>query len=131
MVALGEKERTSKPVGSHYSIECWFRRAVKFRPDDNIVRMLYAQYLFKAKRENEADQELGVAASQAGDNAFTQNNIGLIYFDMKNYEKALVHAHKAYGLGFGSPTLRNQLRSVGKWSEADVAQPVELPKNPQ
>jgi len=131
MVALGEKEKTNQPAHSDHSVECWFQRAIAWAPDDNIVRMIFARYLAKANRANEAEQQLGVAASQAGDNAFTHNNLGLIYFDMKDYEKALFHAHKAYELGLGIPTLREQLKSVGKWSEPAEAPPVEPAMSPQ
>lgn len=131
MAALGEKEKTSKAYGARYSVECYFRRAITWRPDDNIARMIYAKYLAKVMRANEAEQQLSVVASQAGDNAFTHNNIGLIYFDMKNYKKALIHAHKAYELGLGMPTLRDQLKGVGKWSESPEAPPVEPANTPQ
>lgn len=131
MAALGEKEKTSKANGARYSVECYFRRAIAWRADDNIARMIYANYLAKAMRANEAEQQLSVVASQAGDNALTHNNIGLIYFDMKNYEKALFHAHRAYELGLGRPDLREQLKRVGKWSEPAEALPVEPAKNPQ
>lgn len=131
MAALGEKEKASQTNGARYSVECYFRRAITWRPDDNIVRMIYANYLSKAMRVSEAEYQLSVAASQAGDNAFTHHNIGLLYFDMKNYEKALIHAHKAYELGLGTPTLRERLKSVGKWSEPTEAPPVEPAKNPQ
>ena len=129
MAALGEKEKTSKPFESTYTIECWFRRAIVWRPDDNIVRMLFAQYLFKARRENEAEQQLNVAASQSSDNPFTQHNIGLIYFDNKNYAKALAHAHRAYSLGLGTPTLRDQLKGIGKWAEKSDALLIEPVKS--
>jgi tetratricopeptide (TPR) repeat protein len=131
MVKLGEKEKTPQPNGVPYPVECWFSRAIAFRPDDNIVRMIYANYLSKMKRESEAEQQLSIAARQAGDNAFTLHNIGIIYFDMKNYERALVYAHKAYELGLGWPTLREQLKSVGKWSEPAEAPPAEPAKDPQ
>lgn len=131
MAALGEKEKASKVIGARYSVECYFRRAVTWRPDDNIVRMLYANYLSKAMRVSEAENQLSVAANQAGDNAYTHNNIGLLYFGMKNYEKALVHAHKAYALGLGIPTLRERLKSVGKWSEPAEVAPVEAVKDSQ
>ncbi len=117
MAALGDKERTDKPYGARFTVDCYFRRAVAWRHDDNIVHMLYARYLAKAKRIDEAEQQLGIAASQAGDNPMTHNNLGLIYFDMKNYGQALIHAHKAYALGLGMPNLRQQLQSVGKWEE--------------
>ena len=93
MVALSEREKTSHPRDSTYPVECWFRRAVAVFPDDNTVRMLFAQYLFKQARDKDAEQQLLVASSQAADNPFTLHNIGLVYFDAKNYEQALVHAH--------------------------------------
>lgn len=131
MVALSEKEKTPKPIGSNYNVECWFSRAIAWRPGDSMVRMIYANFLVKAKRINEAEQQLNVAVEQAGNNAFTHNNIGLIFFDMKNYEKALIHAHKAYELGLRMPTLPDKLKSVGKWTEPVATVPVESAANPQ
>lgn len=130
MIALGEKEKTNKPSHSDYSVECWFRRAIAFGPDDLIVRMIFARYLAKANRPTEAEDQLGFVASQAGDNAFTHNNIGLIYFDWKNYDKALVHAHMAYELGLGIPTLRDQLKKIGKWKESVEVLPSEPSNDP-
>lgn len=115
--ALSQKESTTKPVGTNYDIECWFSRATAWRPDDAIVRMIYASFLVRNKRFKEAERQLNVATDLAGDNAFTYNNIGLIYFDMRNYEKALFHAHKSYKLGLRIPTLQDALKSVGKWTD--------------
>jgi tetratricopeptide (TPR) repeat protein len=61
----------------------------------------------------------------AADNAFTQYNIGLIYFDLKNYEKALEQAHKAEELGFGRTELRDRLKKVGRWKNAVASTPAE------
>lgn len=129
MIALGEKENTLKPSGAPYSVECWIRRAIAWRQDDQIVRMIYASYLAKASRSGEAEQQLNVAATIAGDNAFTHHNIGLIYFDMKNYQKALIHAQVAYRLGLGIPTLREKLKSLGKWTDVEIAQPADKATN--
>jgi hypothetical protein len=120
MVKLGVKEGTSQPKGSKYSIECWFKRATAWVPDDNTVKMLYAQYLYGQGRSKEADDQLEYAAKQAGDNPFTNNNIGLIYFDAKNYDRALRQAHRAYAAGFTNPMLREKLLSVGQWVEEAV-----------
>lgn len=125
MMRLGEKEKTSQPSGSRYSIECWFERAVLFRPDDGIVRMIYSNYLNSKGRIPEATTQLAIATTYAKDNAFTHYNIGLHYFDLKNYDKALVEAHKAIELGFQQTALRDQLQSVGKWTE-----PVDLSAAP-
>lgn len=125
MMRLGEKEKTPQPSGSTYSIDCWFDRAVRFRPDDGIVRMIYSTYLSSKGRLPEANAQLEIATSYAKDSAFTHYNIGLHYFDLKNYDKALLQAHRALALGFPQTALRDQLQSVGKWTE-----PADLPATP-
>ena len=117
MMRLGEKEKTPQPSGSTYTIECWFERAVLFRPDDGIVRMIYSSYLNSKGRSPDATRQLEIANNYAKDSAFTHYNIGLHYFDMKNYDKALDQAHKAIELGFPQTVLRDKLQAVGKWSE--------------
>lgn len=121
MMRLGEKEKTSQPSGSRYSVQCWFERAITFRPDDAVVRMIYSSYLGKQGRLPEANAQLELATVHAKDNAFTHYNIGLHYFDLKNYDKALAQAHQAIALGFGQTALREQLQRVGKWSEPPPA----------
>ncbi|HNW00918.1 MAG TPA: ABC transporter permease [Burkholderiaceae bacterium] len=117
MMRLAEKEKTPRPSGASYSIECYFDRALLFRPDDVVVRMIYSTYLNSKARIQEANTQLELATAYAKDNAFTHYNIGLHYFDLKNYEKALIQAHQAISLGFSQTALRDQLQSVGKWTE--------------
>lgn len=125
MMRLGEREKTPQPSNSRYSIECWFERAILFRPDDGIVRMIYSTYLNRKGRIPDATRQLEIATTYAKDSAFTHYNIGLHYFDLKNYDKALIQAHKAMALGWTKTELRDQLSSVGKWTE-----PVDLPATP-
>lgn len=125
MMRLGEKEKTSQPRGSTHSIECWFERAILFRPDDAVVRMIYSTYLNSKGRILDANTQLGIATTYAKDSAFTHYNIGLHYFDLKNYDKALVQAHQAMALGWTQTELRAQLQRVGKWHE-----PADLPTTP-
>ena len=122
MMRLGEKEKTPLPSGSTYSVECWFDRAIRFRPDDGVVRMIYSTYLKNRARIPEATSQLEIATTYAKDSAITHYNIGLHYFNLKNYDKALMQARKAMALGWTQTDLRDQLRSVGKWTE-----PTELP----
>lgn len=117
LIALGEKEKTDHPLQSIYTIDCWFKRAVAWAPDDNVVRLIYATYLFKSNRAPEAEEHLSQADRNSADKPFTQHNIGMIYFDQKNYDKALEHAQRAYALGFGIPTLKERLIAAGKWSD--------------
>ena len=117
MMRLGERDKTDKPRDVRYTVECWFIRAVTFAPNDPIVRMIYATYLNSKNRAAEGSAQLDVATTFAKDNAFTHYNIGLHYFDLKNYDKALVQAHRAMALDFPRTELQEQLRSAGKWSD--------------
>lgn len=117
MTQLAQREKTAKPEKSSYTIECWYDRGTRFRPDDNVVRVLYAQYLGKEKRTDEAMAQLDTASQNAQDNPFSHYNIGLLYFELGNHERALQQAHKAMALGMTRPDLANLLKREGKWRE--------------
>lgn len=122
IVRLGEKEKTDKPHGSTFTVECWFDRAIRFRADDQLVRMIYADYLIKKQREADARTQLDVVKTLAADNAFTHHNLGLLLADLKDYDAALLHAHRAMELGLAHNALRDKLRAAGRWKDpADVA----------
>lgn len=103
--------------------ECYFERAVRWQPDDVIVRMLYAQYLYFHKRGDEARRQLSEAASTAPDNALTQYNVGLIYLEAGDHAQALAQAHKAYAMGMPREFLRDRLKQAGHWKEPVEALP--------
>jgi tetratricopeptide (TPR) repeat protein len=117
MVRLGEKLKTENPSGASHSVECYLFRASRFRPEDGMVSMIYAIYLSKKNRPLEAVKYLddAVASGEASANFFY--NSGLIYLEVKDYEKALAFAHKAYRLGYPLRGLRDQLKKIGKWEE--------------
>lgn len=117
-----EKFGTLKPPPNmRYPIECYYERAIRFRRDDEIVRMLYAQFLIKQNRPAEAADQLKVAEELAGQNGFTHHNIGLLYLEMKRYDEALLQAHKALALGFERPLLKQGLEAAGRWREPTPA----------
>ncbi len=113
----GEKLNTPHPRDMTFPVECYFDRALRFRPDDNVARMLYAQFLAHNNRKEDALAQLARVESTAGDNAFTHYNLGMLYADMKEYDKAMAHAREAYRLGFGKPELRDRLATAGKWTD--------------
>jgi tetratricopeptide (TPR) repeat protein len=123
MMRLGEKEKTEKPVGARYEVECYFERALRFRPDDNVVRMMYALYLSKRSRQAEAVQHLKQVVATAGDNPFTHYNAGLLYFELKEYELAAAQARAAEAGGFLRKDLIDKLKAVGKWTESEAEAP--------
>jgi len=132
MMRLSERDKDPKPHGSNYTISCWFLRAVQFKPDDVVVRMLYAKFLAKSNQLAEAIQQLDIADGYAKDNAFTHYNIGLHFFDLKEYDKALIQAHKAIEYGYDSLALRERLQGVEKWrdpSKPDASDAKQSPAN--
>lgn len=118
---LGLREKAPQLPGMRYPVECYFVRAVRFRPDDTTARMLYAMYLHRHGRLESARQELGQVAAQAGDNGFTHYNLGLLYLEIGDAERALQQAHKALALGFPRTELRDRLSAAGQWRDAPAA----------
>jgi tetratricopeptide (TPR) repeat protein len=114
---LAQRDKTNQPYKSGQTIECWYDRAIRYRPDDTVVRVLFAQYLGKERRTDEAMAQLEVAAQNAKDNPFSHFNIGLLYFELGNHERALQQAHKAMALGMVRPELADMLKREGKWRE--------------
>ena len=133
MMRLGERMKTPQPYGVRFTVECYFKRALHFAPDDTVARMLYATFLTKDNREADAAAQLERATYDAGDNPFTHYNIGLVYMDLKHFDKALRQAHSALALGFPRLDLQNALKQAGQWREphADAMAPApsdSLPK---
>jgi tetratricopeptide (TPR) repeat protein len=100
-----------------YTVECWFERGARFQPDDPMVKALYGVYLVRKARPQEGAAMLQAALRLAGDNANVHYNLGLAFFDLKQYENSLQSAHRAYALGFPLPGLRDKLKRAGKWEE--------------
>ncbi|ALT77266.1 tetratricopeptide repeat protein [Paucibacter sp. KCTC 42545] len=120
VMRYGEKFKTETPPGLQYPVECYFERAIRFAGNDSIVRIIYATYLTKKNRLAEAKAQLNSATQLAADNAFTHYNIGLAYYEMKEYGPALESAHRAIALGFDKPDLREKLIAAGQWQDPVV-----------
>lgn len=115
MTRLAERLATDKPRGANYTVSCYYDRAVRSAPDDTIARMLFARYLAKAGKKDEARFHLATAERMAGDNPFTHYNLGLVYLEMADYANALRQEHLARALGFSRDDLRDALVKAGKW----------------
>ena len=113
---LRAKDR--QPAGFEWPLECYFERAVRFKGDDPVVRMIYAQFLGQTKRVPAASAQLDVALTLGAESAFTQYNAGLIFLEMGDFERALTQAHRASGLGLKNPDLETKLRQAGRWRDA-------------
>lgn len=114
---LGLREKASKLRGANYSVLCYFDRALRFKPNDATVRMIYGDYLLKLGKADQAREQLQEAVRLQPENPTINYNLGLLYLKQNDYEKAKTYAKKAYELGFPLPGLKNQLMQAGKWED--------------
>lgn len=119
MIRLGERYNADQPPGASYIVECYLDRATRFRPDDTVVLTLYAQYLGKNKRKDEAIAKLGMALHYADDKPITHYSIGAAFLELGEYDRALVEAHKAKELGIPWMELEDALKAAGRWKEPE------------
>jgi hypothetical protein len=117
MMRLSERTKLDQPRGADRPVECFLRRAVKFRPDDTVARMLYVDYLIKKSRRDEALAQLAATEPHARDNAFSLYNMGLLYVELQDWDHALEMAHRAQSMGFTRTDLRDRLTRAGKWRD--------------
>jgi len=115
MAELGRRQKRAVPVKAGYSVECWFNRAIRFRPNDGKVRIVYGIELLKDGKKQEAIEQLKIGIDLDPQDGNAQYNVGLAYFDIGDYDSALMHAKKAQDLGYSLPGLRNKLEKIGKW----------------
>ncbi len=69
--------------GSLNSVDCHFQRALHFAPDDMGVKTVYAIYLLKRNRTQEAVDMFKQIESRQPDNANNHYNLGLAYLAAK------------------------------------------------
>ena len=61
--------------------------------------------------------QLDVAVGKAEDNAMSHYNIGLVYYQLGEYDKAVTQARKAKELGVDHKQLETLLRKAGQWKD--------------
>ncbi|MDY0747267.1 hypothetical protein SNE35_22365 [Paucibacter sp. R3-3] len=129
MMRLSARTKQDPVQYAQMSLECYFLRGIRFAPDDLVWRMQYAVFLISRNRVPDAMKVVDEVADHAGDEGFTHFNAGMLYFDMKEYDKALAQAHRAMALGFNRPELHDRLSSVGRWVEP-AAEAASAPSAP-
>ena len=123
MQRLTERLKRPQAPGANFEVECYFMRAVRFVPDDSVARLLYASFLGKQNRRDEAKQQLAQVETLAGENVLTHYNLGLVALEVGDHERALRQAWRAQEMGFTRPELREQLRAQGRWRDPPAPEP--------
>jgi len=117
LVRLSQRDHTAHPPGAHFSVACYFERALRFNRGDAQVRRLYAAYLLAMQRSDDALEQLELALKSEPGDATTHYNLGLLYLKRGQFGPARTHAQQAYALGFPLPALRERLQAAGQWAE--------------
>jgi predicted Zn-dependent protease len=104
-----------RPDSRYYSADCYFDRAMRWRPEDARVRMIYAIFLNKKGDKVAAAEQYESAISLDPQDAEINYNAGLFYLGTKEYDKARAHAETAYAGGFPLEGLRNKLIALKVW----------------
>lgn len=133
MSRLAIREKTNRPNGAAATVDCYFKIAMDFRPDDSYVFLTYGIHLLRKGTIKEAIEYFDKAKELGDDSAMLNYNLGLAYFQAKRFEESLDAAHKAYAAGFPLDGLKNMLKRAGKWSEPKAQEPLEakpLAENP-
>lgn len=104
-----------KKIRKIYTMECYFERAIQFKGVDGRILMLRGYYRHKKGDLDKALTDYLQAVKLLPKSSEAFNNLGLLYFDMKNYAAAKQAAVRAYELGYPLPGLKNKLKKQGRW----------------
>ena len=119
MARLGQRERAAKVIGAPWPVDCYFERALRYRPDDAKVRVVFSNHLLETGRIDAALAQMREAVRiDAGDPA-SHYNLGILLVMRGQFQEAEVHARKAYERGFPLPALKNKLLEAGYWKAGD------------
>jgi tetratricopeptide (TPR) repeat protein len=108
--------------------DCYFDRAIRFKSEDGYVHLLFATYLHRKKDfkgallQYEEARELMQQSDEVG------YNLGLLYLDMNEPQRAKEEAIRVYSHGYPLQGLRDRLKRAKSWSaedDATVAQALE------
>ena len=112
-------EKKKKPrSASVLSAECYFERALRFRSDDGYVYLVQGYFFHhRGKLKKSLNVYLQAKKLLPENNLDLPYNLGLLYFDLKDYDNAVIQAKKAIRLGHPLPGLKQKLKSVNSWHE--------------
>jgi tetratricopeptide (TPR) repeat protein len=108
-----------KPIDapSDRTMVYYFERAISHYPHDDVVYMIYGIHNHKINNFDKAKSLYLKTIEINPENIEAHYNLGLLYFELKEYSKARKHAMSAYDKGFPLQGLKNKLKSRGYWEK--------------
>lgn len=99
----------------HRTADCYFERALRFAPKDPVVHLLHGIYLHRTDRLDDALAAYLRSEQLNPNTADLHYNLGLLYHELSDFERAKDHAQRAYQLGHRQTGLRDKLAQTGHW----------------
>ncbi len=94
------------------SADCYFDRAIAFRPDDEAVHVIFANYLYKPGDRGKAREQYEEALRLAPESVEINYVAGLFFVDTGELERAKQLAQVAYGGGYPLPELKKKIAAA-------------------
>ena len=101
------------PFTPRISADCFFDRALRFRPEDAQVHYMLAIHLHDRGRLGQAKESFLMAEGLGLSTPNFLYNFGLLLTDLKEWEAARDYARKAYAGGYALDGLRRRLTAAG------------------
>lgn len=117
MSRLAQRQKRPQPAGAAHPVDCYFERAIRFQPKDAAPYLVYGMHLSRSGQAKAAVEAMRIAAELQPDDANVNYNLGLAYFEVKDYENSMKHAKLAYAAGFPLEGLRRMLKKSGHWRD--------------
>ena len=115
MIRLGQQQKALVPKGAHFTVDCYIERAIAFQPDDPTVREIRGIYLSMNGKYAQAAKDFEAVVAAKPDSGNAHYNLGLAYFELREYDKARAEAKRARELKFPLDGLTKKLKAAGEW----------------
>ena len=109
----------------------YFEKAIIVNPKVSGAYVTQGIYLMRASRAKDAVPLLEQAAALEPNSVNAHYNLGLAYFETRQYEAANESAQRAYALGAPVPGLRDKLKKAGYWKPGASPNPAASEGAPQ
>ena len=109
------RRRSDRKDYFFWSIDCYLKRAIELNNSYASTYLVAAILMHKRKDYKNAEINYKKAIALDSENVESYYNLGLLYFDMKLYEKAKENAVKAYEGNYPLLGLKQKLKNSNHW----------------
>jgi tetratricopeptide (TPR) repeat protein len=115
LMLLSDVCEQSRSMECTNAADSWFEKAVAINPNAAATYVMFGIYNHKSHRLDAAIKSYKRALELSPNSVNANYNLGLAYFEQKQYALANEVAQRAYASGASLPGLRDKLKTVGAW----------------